>query len=307
MNKEQTADFFSSKIMFKEDKRFKAFTLSSPKSSSGESPHSHDYMQIWYVTRGVVEHWIENKEYRLVKGDSFIMPPFITHRTILQSDASIICCEFSLDSFPIQKEDTLHELQDTLFDLSFMNYFLTDEKNLKPKFTVSPENQTTVEHLMYSILREYESDMKYSDHFVQLYVMQILLIYAREYCSVPDYENNTQVYNKYKGMIQQALSYMEENYQSPITLDDVCHVSMISRTYFCYLFKMMTGQTFISYLSNIRIKHAAALLETTDLPITSLCYDVGFNDLTHFSRTFKKLMGVPAREYRALKRNKPLS
>jgi AraC-like DNA-binding protein len=43
------------------------------------------------------------------------------------------------------------------------------------------------------------------------------------------------------------------------------------------------------------------MLEQTNEPITRICFDVGFNDSTHFSRTFKKTLGVSARAYRNMK------
>lgn len=295
--------FFESDIMFKKDKHYKAFELKGPEDTSGETLHAHDYMQIWFVTHGVVEHWIEGKKYRMIKGDSFILPPYISHKTILQKDASIICCEFALETFQLRGDESLGDLKDTLLDLSFMNFFFAGKEKLKPKFTVNPASQQLVERLMKSILTEYETEALYSKQFIQLHILEILLIYARAYRDHPDHRETTQIYGRYRSTIEQTIRFVNENYQKPISLDDMCRVSMISRTYFCYLFKMLTGRTFVNYLCKVRIEHATALLETTDKPITELCYEVGFNDLTHFSRTFKKAVGVSAREYRLLKRH----
>lgn len=99
-----------------------------------------------------------------------------------------------------------------------------------------------------------------------------------------------------------ALSYIEQHYADPLTLDEVCRHSQLSKSYFCSFFKEQTRQTFVEYLNRRRIEHARLLLEDTDLPVTEICYDAGFNDLTHFSRTFKKITGISARAYRMQKR-----
>ena len=109
---------------------------------------------------------------------------------------------------------------------------------------------------------------------------------------------------QYHPEVCKALSYIEQHYTDPLTLDEVCRYSQLSKSYFCYFFKEQTSQTFVEYLNKRRIDHARLLLEDTDLPVTEICYNTGFNDLTHFSRTFKKITGISARAYRSQKREK---
>jgi AraC-like DNA-binding protein/mannose-6-phosphate isomerase-like protein (cupin superfamily) len=305
MDQNITDNFFTADSMFVENKKYKIFALSSSRSQSGETLHSHDYMQIWFVTKGICNHWIEGNEHHMVKGDAFILPPFITHKTTLEHDSEILCCEFSLDRFlMMQDESEFTVLKETLMDLSFMTLFLPGQNELKPKFTLIPKNQIQVENLMRSSLEEYESNNVYSEQFIRVHILEILLIFAREYCNKPTYEESTEIYNKYKSTIDEIIVYINQNYEKPLTLEDACKIAMISKTYFCYLFKMTTHQTFVSYLLGVRIQQAVKLLETTNLPITQICYDVGFNDLSHFSRIFKSIVGVSARTYRTMKKNK---
>ena len=71
-----------------------------------------------------------------------------------------------------------------------------------------------------------------------------------------------------------------------------------SVTYFCNLFKRETGMTFIKYLSDLRLQNACELLRRTGQTVTEICYQVGFNDYSNFSRRFKKYTGVSAAHYR---------
>ena len=63
-------------------------------------------------------------------------------------------------------------------------------------------------------------------------------------------------------------------------------------------FQKATGMTIISYLTKLRINVAALLLKDTFLPVSEVIDRVGFNDITHFGRMFKKYIGTSPTEYR---------
>ncbi len=66
----------------------------------------------------------------------------MVHSTCLDKELSIICCEFSLDNFlMIRDGSNFNIIQETLLDLSFMTYSITDEKNICPKFSLLNANQ----------------------------------------------------------------------------------------------------------------------------------------------------------------------
>ncbi|HOV38907.1 MAG TPA: helix-turn-helix domain-containing protein, partial [Spirochaetales bacterium] len=109
----------------------------------------------------------------------------------------------------------------------------------------------------------------------------------------------TAVYEKRsKVIIEKAKKYIEENYQSPLSYKDVARAVFISPSYFLSLFKRETGTTFVDYLTAVRIEKAKHTLLTTDLSITQIAYDLGFNNPNYFSNIFRKIVGVPASEYR---------
>ena len=62
------------------------------------------------------------------------------------------------------------------------------------------------------------------------------------------------------------------------------------------------GITVIEYLTSVRIERAKQLLLATDQNCTEICFQVGYNNQSYFTRTFKDLVGIPPREFR--KRNK---
>lgn len=292
---------FETKEMFSKSRNCKIFQLND-KNQSGDLFHSHDYMQIWYVTKGMCQHWVEGEEHIMVRGEAFIFPPTIVHKTVICKNSEIICCEFSLDNFLMTKENSHFSIiKEQLLDLSFMLVFMPGQQQIKPKFALSPEAQNRVEKLMFSMLDEYTNNAVYFEQFLRVQILELLLIFAREYSFSPNQNEASAIFDKYKLAVEAAIEYINLHYNEQITLEDICKFSLVSKTYFCYLFKVLTQQTFIEYLMNIRIKKAMELLENIENSITNISYEVGFNDLTHFSRTFKKMVGISPRTYRTLK------
>lgn len=99
-------------------------------------------------------------------------------------------------------------------------------------------------------------------------------------------------------VIDKAQDYIMANYKSDISLDDVSRNVDISPYYFSKIFKESTGQTFIDYLTGIRIEKAKDLLENTDLSMKEICSEVGYSNPNYFSRIFKKNTGVSPTEYK---------
>jgi AraC-like DNA-binding protein len=95
-----------------------------------------------------------------------------------------------------------------------------------------------------------------------------------------------------------VLKFIRDNFASDITLDDMSAVAGFSCKYFCKFFKDMTGTTPVNYLMAYRIERASRKLLSTDIPITQIAYDCGFNDLSYFIKTFKSFKYVSPKEYR---------
>ena len=76
----------------------------------------------------------------------------------------------------------------------------------------------------------------------------------------------------------------------------------ISRKYFSEYFKKVSGKSPFEYLTSYRIERASELLLHTDLPITQIALDCGFNDLSYFIKTFKKQTEITPAKWRHEKR-----
>ena len=99
-------------------------------------------------------------------------------------------------------------------------------------------------------------------------------------------------------IVKNALSYIEENYRAKLKLSDVADHAYVSQWHLSKLLNRQTGQSFSDILNNIRIEKAKVLLKEPSLRIGNIAEEVGFQDIAHFSRVFKKLTGISANEYR---------
>ena len=90
-----------------------------------------------------------------------------------------------------------------------------------------------------------------------------------------------------------------ENYSKDISLDEVSGKVDVSPYYFTRLFKEETGETFLEYLTKLRMDKAKELMKDQSISVKDICTRVGYADPNYFSRIFKKAVGMTPTEYRA--------
>jgi two-component system response regulator YesN len=98
--------------------------------------------------------------------------------------------------------------------------------------------------------------------------------------------------------ISQAIDFIKNNYEKDINLEDVAKVVSLSPYYFSKLFKNVTGENFIDYLTRFRMSLAASLLKEGYSNIKGICYRVGYNDPNYFSKLFKRYYQMNPSEYK---------
>lgn len=98
--------------------------------------------------------------------------------------------------------------------------------------------------------------------------------------------------------IQNAIKYISDNYSAKISLDAVAAKACMSKYHFSRSFKKATGTTYRDYLNGCRINKAKELLKNSNLPITEVAFAVGYADITHFERIFKRITGFAPSHYK---------
>lgn len=100
------------------------------------------------------------------------------------------------------------------------------------------------------------------------------------------------------GHMKRVLDHIRKNYSHEISLGELASLSHMSPNYFCRYFKRMTGQTPIEYLITYRLEAACYALRNTDLTVTDIAFACGFNDVSHFVKSFRRAYGTPPKSYR---------
>ncbi|NBA85944.1 helix-turn-helix domain-containing protein [Emticicia sp. CRIBPO] len=99
---------------------------------------------------------------------------------------------------------------------------------------------------------------------------------------------------------QRVYGHLIENYTSDISLDEIASVASLSQTAFCRYFKKTTGKTFVEVLNEFRIKHAVNLLQQSEKSVSEIGLESGFDDLSYFTKTFKKYKKISPLAFRRL-------
>lgn len=104
--------------------------------------------------------------------------------------------------------------------------------------------------------------------------------------------------------ISKIVDYVMHNYREKITTNSVAKYAGMSVNNFSRYFHNKTGNCFSEFVNKVRIGQACNLLLETNYPISSICYDTGFNNLSHFNRYFLRLKGVTPKNFRKTIRSK---
>lgn len=104
---------------------------------------------------------------------------------------------------------------------------------------------------------------------------------------------STEITTEYNMFLQFA-----NEYHNSITLSDLCNHFSRSKSYVSHIFKQKTGKTLRSYCNDLKLEDAKKLLSDTDMPITNIALDVGFNDASYFISLFKEKYGISPLKYR---------
>lgn len=115
------------------------------------------------------------------------------------------------------------------------------------------------------------------------------------------YTENADASNENTRRIDQlkpVLEYIEAHFSSPLSLTQLSGVIGMNPKYFCRFFSSITQQTPMNYVNYYRIEQASNMLSSTNLSVTEIGLECGFNDICHFVKTFKKYRGITPGQYR---------
>lgn len=234
------------------------------------SLHYHNEIELYYLLKGRIKYFVNDKTFILNEGDLIIIPQRILH---------------SNDS-----EDCLYN-ERLLLNFDSTHYFPEINSTLKNLCNniiihIPKENQPLIENIFYKIEAEYNSNNKNRDLLLRLYISELIIYLHRYRVDSSFSEEKTDI------LMQKIADYINLNYNDDLSLNRLSKTFSMSESYISRRFKQSIGVSINEYINYIRIGHAEQILKTEKLPITDIALKCGYNDSSYFSSVFKKFKGI---------------
>ncbi len=198
--------------------------------------HRHEYIQIIYISKGKLKHAINNSLFNVYKGDIFVIPPLVPHYFIDDYGEEFEIIEFEFIPNFIHEKFSPDEMDNSFFDFAYLQPFLVTENKMKPRLNLSGNIQIETERIFTDILREDERREPDFKLIIKALTLQLLVLLGREFQKNIGSTGQEDLYNKHRDALHKVIMYINNNYDKNITIEEAARISMLSRTYFCYLF-----------------------------------------------------------------------
>ena len=247
--------------------------------------HQHDAWELYYVIHGHGIRMAGDTLQHFEAGDVVLIPPSMLHRWEYAADSvdNDGCVRYLMVAFSNSLVDrcieVFPELRNRLFGVSFPSDALKFGTASSRIIRKSLEEINGMDELgrLCRMLRLLPVIFTSSDH-----------IFAGKPIRI----------EKDVRRMQQISAYVMKHYVHSISLDDIAAEVGMNRSAFCTYFKRCKGMTFSQFVTQYRLNTACELLKHSQKSISEICYIVGFNDLPHFNRVFRKNIGMSTSQYR---------
>jgi AraC family transcriptional regulator len=213
--------------------------------------------------------------------------------------------------------DSAVEVISVFFDSSFASEVLGNLTAPEDKLILNPqvknsqpiqffEKLYSIDNLVLPVIMKMKiaSNVKFDDpvwweeQFYEL-LEKMILVHRNVYKTVEKLPpvklaTKTDLYKK----ISRAKEYIDANFTEPLTLEGISGEACISRYHFLRLFKDIFRETPYQYITTMRMRKAVVLLTSSEMPVTQICNEIGFDSLSSFSWLFKQKLGLSPDAFR---------
>lgn len=243
--------------------------------------HYHAFYELYYLLSGHCRMFVGHKLYYVEAGDMLLFAPGVLHRATYPegSGGERIAVSFSASVLdPLLKAGGGETLA-SLFDNTQLWIPIPVRPQVELLFDKIEEEMREGGSLAVFLAK---------NHFYEMLVAAGRYGVCQKQGAMGETEN----------AIQEAARYISQNYEKPLSLEDMARMVHMTPTYFSRRFKQVTGFGFKEYVVYTRIAQAEKLLAHTRLPVTEIGVVCGFEDGNYFGDCFRKHKGISPREYR---------
>jgi len=260
--------------------------------------HSHDFIEIAFVYMGKGFHVVDGKEFDVTKGDLYIINSDTSHSFYPidrenSGKLAVYNCMF-MTSF-IENLGLEPGLLKKIIGVFLYKSIFSDEIGYPPDISLKGSAINEVEAVFDKMFYEYTWKPEGYIDLLKLYLCELLVKIFRFHKV-----QNMQTYEvDYKfQLINNSMTYLKNNLSSKLSLEEISQHVFLSKSYFASVFKDITGISVFDYIQKLRIEKACSILLESRDKITEISKAVGYNDYRFFNKTFKKITGLTAMEYR---------
>ena len=258
--------------------------------------------ELVYIMEGKTNVKIEGQEYLGLPGDLFFFRPYKRHSMQALESTSLRQPHIHFDFY--YQEDSeqvcvpVWPLSEYGEDIKYLRSDITAPGFLNIPDRIRLQNPEQFETLLFKIISQEENASDSSILLKKAYLLELLVFILSE-----SIWNNEKLIKPgpstfHIERLEVSRSYITENLKRNLTLDEISVVAGFSKNYFVRLFKEQYGLSPIQFHNNMRIEQAKQLLLFSDLSITEISSEIGFNDIHSFSRTFKQETGTTPTNFR---------
>ncbi|MGG1311441.1 MULTISPECIES: helix-turn-helix transcriptional regulator [Cohnella] len=254
-------------------------------SYSMNRAHFHPFYEIYYLLKGERVYFINGSVYTVNKGDLIVINPHDLHRTD-NSNADSNGFERILINFT--HDFIMPNLDGELPLLPF--------KGDSHLIRFPLKEQASIENMLWELMAECKEQQAGHAAVVRALLVKLLIrIYRFQLQAL---EEPSRSPNPMHRKISEIASYLAVHFHEKPTLDQVAKQFFISPSHLSRVFKSVTGFYFREYLLLLRIREAQKQLRETHHKVQTIAESCGFENLTHFNKSFKKIIGLSPLQYR---------
>lgn len=264
------------------------------KSGISFPAHFHNYIEVLYGLEGHFNVLLNGKYHYFAKGDLILINSKEVH---LINALDIHGGNYIVLRF--EPEVIYNNMFQNYSELKYTLPFLIDNPKQPKVITKSILDETSIPKLLWDILKEMEEQSYGFELAIRNHIGQIFLWILRYFhTNLPNGAFQFNEDDLYINRLQPALDYVPENYMNEIKTPEMASLCNMSSSYFSRLFNKTMKMNFNDYVNLIRLKEAEKLLASTDLNITEISTQVGFNTTSYFIKLFKQNKGTSPKQYK---------